>query len=147
MIGDVVYVNGTFVKKEEATVSVFDHGFVYGDGAFEGLQAVAGGIFKLDAHIDRLYRSAHYLGFEIPLSPEAFIAARAGVFFQPVFPSIPIELFSPGMLKTTRDLSGYLRYRSVVPLTFWPLADSSTVPFRTRLFMLSSAGLPPRART
>lgn len=75
MIGDVVYVNGTFVKKEEATVSVFDHGFVYGDGAFEGLQAVAGGIFKLDAHIDRLYRSAHYLGFEIPLSLEAFIAA------------------------------------------------------------------------
>ncbi len=75
MIGDVVYVNGAFIKKDVACVSVFDHGFVYGDGIFEGLQAVNGGIFKLDAHLSRLYRSARYMGFAIPLAREAFAEA------------------------------------------------------------------------
>jgi branched-chain amino acid aminotransferase len=75
MIGDIVYVNGAFVKRDEATVSVFDHGFVYGDGIFEGLQAVHGGVFKLDAHLARLYRSARYMGFDIPLAPSAFAEA------------------------------------------------------------------------
>jgi branched-chain amino acid aminotransferase len=75
MIGDIVYVNGAFVKKDEASVSVFDHGFVYGDGIFEGLQAVNGGVFKLDAHLARLYRSARYMGFAIPLAREAFAEA------------------------------------------------------------------------
>lgn len=75
MIGETVYVNGAFVKKDEATVSVFDHGFVYGDGIFEGLQAVNGGVFKLDGHLARLYRSARYMGFEIPLAPGAFADA------------------------------------------------------------------------
>lgn len=77
MIGEIVYVNGKFVEREHATVSVFDHGFVYGDGIFEGLQAVNGGIFKLEAHLARLYRSARYMGFEIPLEPEAFALAVA----------------------------------------------------------------------
>lgn len=75
MIGEIVYVNGAFVKKDEATVSVFDHGFVYGDGIFEGLQAANGGVFKLDGHLARLYRSARYMGFEIPLAPAAFADA------------------------------------------------------------------------
>ena len=75
MIGEHVYVNGEFVARDQAKVSVFDHNFTYGDGIFEGLQAVNGSIFKLEAHIDRLYRSARYLGFEIPLSPEAFAEA------------------------------------------------------------------------
>ena len=42
MIGPIVYLNGTFVPKDEAKVSVFDHGFIYGDGVFEGLQIVDG---------------------------------------------------------------------------------------------------------
>lgn len=73
MIGDTVYVNGEFIGQGEAKVSVFDHGFVYGDGVFEGLQAVNGGIFKLREHIERLYQSAQFLAIDIPLTPERFI--------------------------------------------------------------------------
>jgi branched-chain amino acid aminotransferase len=75
MIGEWVYINGEFVPSGEAKVSVFDRSFVYGDGVFEGLQAVNGGVFRLEAHIDRLYRSARYLGFEIPMTKPAMIAA------------------------------------------------------------------------
>ncbi len=69
MIGPIVFLNGAFVPKDEAKVSVFDHGFIYGDGVFEGLQIVEGSVFMLDAHIERLYNSARYLGFEIPMPP------------------------------------------------------------------------------
>jgi len=75
MIGEYVYLNGEFVPSGEAKVSVFDRSFVYGDGVFEGLQAVNGGIFRLDAHMDRLYRSARYLGFEVPIPKPALTAA------------------------------------------------------------------------
>ena len=68
MIADIVYVNGSFVRKDDAKVSVFDHGFIYGDGAFEGLQIVNGHIFQLAAHLDRLEDSVTYLGFSLPVS-------------------------------------------------------------------------------
>ena len=74
MIGDYVYINGEFLPQADAKVSVFDHGFVYGDGCFEGLQVSDGAIFRLDAHIDRLFRSALYLQIEIPLSRGDLIA-------------------------------------------------------------------------
>lgn len=75
LIGDYVYINGSFFHKDEAKVSVFDHGFTYGDGIFEGLGVVNGGIFKLEAHMDRLYRSARFMGIDIRISREAFIKA------------------------------------------------------------------------
>ncbi|BBK41173.1 branched chain amino acid aminotransferase [Allostella vacuolata] len=71
MIGDIVYVNGQFVPRDEAKVSVFDHGFIYGDGAFEGLQIVNGRVFLLKEHLKRLFDSVRYLGFEIPMTAEA----------------------------------------------------------------------------
>ncbi len=63
----IIYLNGTFVSKEEARVSVFDHGFLYGDGVFEGIRAYHGKIFRLEAHIDRLYDSAKTIDLVIPL--------------------------------------------------------------------------------
>jgi branched-chain amino acid aminotransferase len=66
MIQDWVYINGQMRPKAEATVSVFDHGFIYGDGVFEGIAVTAGGIFKLDAHVQRLIESAGYLAIEAP---------------------------------------------------------------------------------
>ena len=63
----VTYVNGRFVPKEEATVSVYDHGFLYGDGVFEGIRVYNGRVFKLDAHVERLFESAHTLQIQIPL--------------------------------------------------------------------------------
>ena len=67
----LVYVNGKFVPKEEAKVSVFDHGFLYGDGVFEGIRAYNGKIFKLDEHIERLFDSARAICLTPPLSAQA----------------------------------------------------------------------------
>lgn len=65
-----IYVNGEFFPKDEARVSVFDHGLLYGDGIFEGIRAYGGYVFKLDEHLDRLYDSAKAILLEIPLSRE-----------------------------------------------------------------------------
>jgi len=62
-----IYLNGEFVPEEEAKVSVFDHGFLYGDGVFEGIRAYDGYVFKLEEHLDRLYQSAKAIQLEIPL--------------------------------------------------------------------------------
>ena len=56
-----IYLNGQFVEKQEAVVSVFDHGFLYGDGAFEGIRSYNNLVFKLDEHLDRLYETLHTL--------------------------------------------------------------------------------------
>lgn len=63
-----VYINGSFVSEAEARISVFDHGFLYGDGVFEGIRAYNGRIFCIDEHIDRLYESAESIMIKISLS-------------------------------------------------------------------------------
>lgn len=65
-----IYLNGEFVPKNEAKVSVFDHGFLYGDGIFEGIRCYQGNVFRLDDHLQRLYESALSIMLEIPLSYE-----------------------------------------------------------------------------
>lgn len=65
----IVYLNGEYVPEERAVVSVFDHGYLYGDGVFEGLRAYSGRVFKLAEHIRRLYESAKTIMLEIPLTP------------------------------------------------------------------------------
>jgi branched-chain amino acid aminotransferase len=75
MAGLDVYLNGAFVPEAEAKISVFDRSFVYGDGVFEGIQVEGGVIYQLDEHVARLYRSARYLEFTIPISPESLRAA------------------------------------------------------------------------
>lgn len=70
-----IYLNGEFVSKEEAKISVYDHGLLYGDGIFEGLRIYNGRIFKLAEHIDRLYKSAKYICLNIPVSKEKLIDA------------------------------------------------------------------------
>lgn len=66
----VVYLDGQFVPKSEAKVSVFDHGLLYGDGVFEGIRAFDGYVFKLSEHVDRLYESARCIELNIPLSKD-----------------------------------------------------------------------------
>lgn len=63
-----VYIDGTYYPKAEAKVSVFDHGFLYGDGVFEGIRAYNGRVWKLTEHLDRLYASAKSIWMEIPIS-------------------------------------------------------------------------------
>lgn len=64
----LIYLNGKLVKKENACVSVFDHGLLYGDGVFEGIRAYSRLVFKLKEHIDRLYASAHGISLIVPIS-------------------------------------------------------------------------------
>ncbi|MFX1509633.1 MAG: branched-chain-amino-acid transaminase [Promethearchaeota archaeon] len=71
----VVYVDGEFIPSQEAKISVFDHGLLYGDGIFEGIRIYDGVVFKLDAHLDRLYRSARAMWLTIPLEQAEMKAA------------------------------------------------------------------------
>ncbi|HNS31729.1 MAG TPA: branched-chain-amino-acid transaminase [bacterium] len=64
----LIYLNGKLVQEEDAKISVFDHGLLYGDGIFEGIRIYNGKIFKLDEHIERLYNSAKAIMLEVPLN-------------------------------------------------------------------------------
>jgi branched-chain amino acid aminotransferase len=69
-LGLIIYLNGKFVDEEEAKVSVFDHGLLYGDGVFEGIRAYNGRVFRLQEHLDRLYESAKSIMLDIGMSKE-----------------------------------------------------------------------------
>jgi len=67
-MGLLIYLDGKLVPEEEAKISVFDHGLLYGDGVFEGLRSYNGKIFKFEEHLERLYNSAKAIMLEIPLN-------------------------------------------------------------------------------
>ena len=76
----LIYLDGELVPREAAKVSVFDHGLLYGDGVFEGIRVYNRRIFRLDAHLDRLYDSARALALAIPLArAELAEAVRAAL--------------------------------------------------------------------
>lgn len=64
-----VFINGKLYDKEDAKVSVYDHGLLYGDGVFEGLRAYNGNVFRLEQHLDRLWASAKAICLTIPMTP------------------------------------------------------------------------------
>ncbi|MFS0865545.1 branched-chain-amino-acid transaminase [Fredinandcohnia sp. 179-A 10B2 NHS] len=68
-----IFLNDQFVKKEDAKISVYDHGFLYGDGVFEGIRVYDGNIFRMEDHNDRLFRSAKSIMLTIPYSKEEMI--------------------------------------------------------------------------
>ncbi len=70
-----IYIDGKYCPKSEAKISVYDHGFLYGDGVFEGIRAYNGVVFKLKEHVDRLYRSAHAIMLTIPITKEEMVNA------------------------------------------------------------------------
>jgi branched-chain amino acid aminotransferase len=70
-----IYIDGVYYPKSQAKVSVYDHGLLYGDGVFEGIRAYNSTVFKLKEHIDRLYRSAHAIMLQIPLTKEKMTEA------------------------------------------------------------------------
>ena len=71
----LVYIDGKYYPKSEAKISVYDHGFLYGDGVFEGIRAYNGSVFKLKEHINRLYSSARAIMLEFPMTKEEMINA------------------------------------------------------------------------
>src|SRR6187401_1613529 len=70
-----IYINGKFVDKADAKVSVYDHGFLYGDGVFEGIRIYNGKAFRLSEHLDRLYESARAIYLDIPMPKEQLVDA------------------------------------------------------------------------
>lgn len=70
-----IYMNGTLVPEAQATVSVFDHGLLYGDGVFEGIRSYGGRVFLLREHIARLYDSAKAIDLRIPMSEDDMVHA------------------------------------------------------------------------
>ncbi len=64
----IIYCDGKFVESQDARISIFDHGFLYGDGVFEGIRSYDGRVFKLKEHIDRLYESANAILLKIEVS-------------------------------------------------------------------------------
>src|SRR3954447_21179255 len=75
-----IWLDGKLVPKEEAKISVYDHGLLYGDGVFEGIRVYNGKIFECEAHIERLYASAKSIRLEIPISCDQFRAALEETF-------------------------------------------------------------------
>ena len=75
-----IWIDGKYYDRATAVVSVFDHGLLYGDGVFEGIRAYAGRIFRLDAHLDRLYASAKAICLDIPMD-KADMATMATAAF------------------------------------------------------------------
>ena len=71
----IVFMNDRLVPEDEARVSVFDHGLLYGDGVFEGMRSYSGRVFRMEAHLDRLWDSARAIALEVPMTKEAVAKA------------------------------------------------------------------------
>jgi len=65
-----VYINGELVDKQDAKISVFDHGLLYGDGVFEGIRVYKGKVFRCKEHVDRLFNSAKAIALRIPMTKQ-----------------------------------------------------------------------------
>ncbi len=74
-MGRKVYLNGRFIDRNKAKISIFDHGLLYGDGVFEGIRSYDRLVFKLREHIDRLYKSADAIELKIPMAKRTLIKA------------------------------------------------------------------------
>ena len=66
----IAYVDGIWSPSDDATISVLDHGLLYGDGVFEGVRIYGGKIFRLAEHLERLYDSAHAIWMTVPMPCE-----------------------------------------------------------------------------
>ena len=63
-----IYLDGKYVDQADAKISVFDHGLLYGDGIFEGIRLYQGNVFRLEAHMERLWYSAKAILLDIPIT-------------------------------------------------------------------------------
>lgn len=70
-----IYLDGRLVPAKDAKISVFDHGLLYGDGVFEGIRSYNGRVFKLEEHIERLFRSAKAIDLKMPLTRDGLARA------------------------------------------------------------------------
>ena len=66
-----IYIDGKLYAKEDAKISVYDHGLLYGDGVFEGIRSYSGKVFRMQAHLERLWNSAKAILLSIPMTKDA----------------------------------------------------------------------------
>ncbi len=71
LMSQQIYINGEYLSKDDAKISVYDHGLLYGDGIFEGMRIYGGKVFRLNEHLDRLWESAAAISLKMPLTIEA----------------------------------------------------------------------------
>jgi aminodeoxychorismate lyase len=88
----IVFLNGQFVPEDQARVSVFDRGFLYGDGLFETLRVYAGKPFRWAQHLDRLKRGAEFLNLRLPIPPEELKKAAEKLIQQNQMPECILRL-------------------------------------------------------
>ena len=69
-----IWIDGQYLEKADARISVYDHGLLYGDGVFEGIRAYDRRVFRLRQHVDRIYASAHAIVLDIPMARDAMCA-------------------------------------------------------------------------
>jgi len=69
-----IYINGQYFAKEDAKISVYDHGLLYGDGVFEGMRVYGGKVFRLEQHLIRLWESELSIGLKIPITIDTLTA-------------------------------------------------------------------------
>ena len=74
-----IFLNDRFVEKEQARISVFDHGFLYGDGVYETLRAYQGRIFLLERHLARLRRSCNLIGLALPIKDDSWVSIMTDI--------------------------------------------------------------------
>jgi branched-chain amino acid aminotransferase len=117
-----VWVDGELVGYRDASVNVFDHGLLYGDGIFEGIRSYRGRIFERIAHLDRLYASAKALTLEIPIDPPAMSKA------------LDETLEANGLL--TEDKDAYIRL--VVTRGAGALGISPRKTVKPRIFVIAA---------
>src|SRR3954464_10619052 len=65
-----IFISGKYYDKDDAKISVYDHGLLYGDGVFEGIRSYHGKVFRLKQHVQRLYDSAKAIHLTIPMSQQ-----------------------------------------------------------------------------
>ena len=122
-----VYIDGKLYDKEDAKISVFDHGLLYGDGVFEGIRSYGGKVFRLDAHLDRLWNSAKAIHLAIPISRQQMAEA--------IRQTLAVNSIQDGYIRVvvTRGAA-----RSAWTLTAAPIRRSSSSPTRSRCIPRSS---------
>src|SRR5258705_473666 len=99
-----IYISGKFFPQEDAKISVFDHGLLYGDGVFEGLRSYRGKVFRLNEHIRRLYESAKAIWLEIPMQPDEMSECSGDNIFLVRQGALQTQPLEAGILEgVTRD--------------------------------------------
>ena len=141
--GLTVYVDGEYVDGADATVSLWDHGLLYGDGIFEGMRLFDGSLFRPHDHLARLERSARSLGLEIPLGPDELldviceVIVRSGLHDAHVRPIVTRGFGTPGVDPSRCERASLF----VAAYPFPPLLGSEPI----RVLISSVARKAPRS--